>query len=102
MNKCVSLKMNRMKTKLSIFMCIIACMSCQHAGEMQATKDDEGTLILRNDDSTYEYTPYEYDWSADTDWMVTIKLKPQADANSVVTNDPKIKALEVKYGVKMT
>ena len=80
-----------MKIKLILLMCFLVCLSCSKAGDMQSSEDE--------DDQTEQNV---YDGTNNSVWFVRLKLKPQADASYLVTEDPVIKALLLKHYAKIT
>jgi len=84
------------KSKLVLLiMCLLTCLSCSKANNLQPSEDEDDQTELINNDSADNNIDAKW-------WFARLKLKPQADENYRATEDPQIKALLLKYGVKMT
>ena len=92
------------KSKLVLLiMCLLTCLSCSKVNGLQPSEDEGDQTELINNDSAADDIDDSTDNNIDTfSWFARLKLKPQADDNYLATEDPEIKALLLKYDVKIT
>jgi len=91
------------KSILMLSMCILLCFSCNKVVGFQPSNDEETQMeLIKDDDIIVDNITNEDGDFVDYDawkWTVIIKLKPQADASYVVTEDPEFIALALKHAV---
>ena len=100
-----------MKIKLILLMCfcVCICLSCSNAGALQPSgdEDDQTEQIIEDgtDESGNEDDQTDQnldDGTNESVWFARLKLKPQADANYRVTEDPEMMDLVLKHDVMIT